>query len=648
MLNSIRKQAGSWIVKVLFLVLVASFAIWGIGDVFRSGSHNPAVATVDDTEISSSDLAEAFSNRLDAMQRQFGTAIDRERAIQLGLMQQSLQELIARRLIDLRARDMGLRVDDATLRQAITDNPVFQTAGKFDRSRFEQLLSANGMTEGSYLVALRQDALRSTLAGSLTGPVVAPKILVDAIYRYRNEQRRGRYLEVPDSSITDLPQPSEDELSAYHDEHQEQYRAPEYRKITFVALRPEDLVAGIGVAEERIEEAYQTRIDQFRTPEQRTVEQLLAPDEKTIQEAARQLADGRSLQAIAEAMKDKGVVWDELGTVAKGNLPADLEKAIFGTNQGEVSAPVKSSFGWHLFRVDKVTPESVKPLALVHDQLEHELALADARDQLPSIANRLDDELAAGTPLADAAAAVGLKAETLAAIDIKGQDPSGKRPDALPPWPEFLKTAFQTQLGETSVLEETSSGADFVLRVDEVKESRVKPVDEVRQELVQAWQAEQRKQLARERAESLLAKAKDGTPLEQLASENGLSVKTIEPVKRTDQGNEQGINPAAVRVLFAAEPGKVAKDVVALGDGFAIVAADEVIAADPSKDPDGVKRLKTELEGDMRADLLDQFQAQLRRDYPVEINAAALNRLMGPDGLAPSAPVRMPQLPGGY
>ena len=131
MLNALRKQAGSWVVKALLMLLVVSFAIWGIGDVFFGGSQNPAVAKVGESEISANELAEAFNQSLRNLQQSVGTQINREQAIQLGLMQQALQDLIARRLVDLRASDMGLTVTDATLRQMITSNPVFQTGGQF-------------------------------------------------------------------------------------------------------------------------------------------------------------------------------------------------------------------------------------------------------------------------------------------------------------------------------------------------------------------------------------------------------------------------------------------------------------------------------------------------------------------------------------
>ena len=630
MLNTIRRQAGSWIVKALLLLLVASFAVWGIGDVFYGGGQNPAVATVGESEISSIELSEEFNQRLNNLQRRLGNTIDREQAIQLGVMQAALQDLIARRLIDLRARDMGLRVSEEVLRAEITGNPVFQTAGQFDRSLFDQVLMANGMTEEGYLAALRQDLAREMLTGSVIGPLSAPGPLVDALYRYRNEQRRGRFLLVDPASITDLPQPTDEQLATFLEEHEDGFTAPEHRKITFVTLAPEDLLEEVEISDEEVEAAYQERLAQYRTPERRDVEQLLATEEATIEQAAGRVAEGVSFDAVAEEIE--GITSDRFDELARGDLPSGLEQAVFALGEGEIGQPVESAFGWHLFRVSGIQPETTTPLAEVRDELQRELALAEASERLPSLANQLDDELAAGTELEEAARAVGLEAKTVDAIDAQGQNPEGTRPDALPSWPEFLPVVFETPAGETSLLEETATGSYFVVQVDEITPQRVRSLDEARDEVAEAWRAERRGQLARERAEALLARAQESSALDQLAGEQSVSVQPIGSVKRTGEGAGQGIDRALVRALFAAEPGRVADEVVPAGDGSALVALDEVIAADPAADPDGVERLRAELRADMQGDVLAQLEAKLREDYPVEIHAAALNRVIGQDG----------------
>ena len=198
-----------------------------------------------------------------------------------------------------------------------------------------------------------------------------------------------------------------------------------------------------------------------------------------------------------------------------------------------------------------------------------------------------------------------------------------------------MRVALETGADETSLLEETDAGGYFVVRVDEVTAPRLKPVEEVRDELVEAWKAERRRQLAQERAEALRARLADGAAMDEVLAGTGFASKPIEPMQRNAPGTDDGINRAVVQALFATAPGKVADEVIQLDDGFALVATDEVIAADPAANSEGMKQLARELEGDMRSDLVVQFETQLRREYPIEIDGAAINRLIG-DGLPPT------------
>lgn len=634
MLNSIRRQAGSWVVKILLLLLVASFAVWGIGDIFYGGAQNPVVAEVGPTEILSSELTQEFDRVVDNVQRRLGTGIDREQAIQLGLMQQALQDLIARRLVDLRAREMGLTVSDETLRQMILDNPAFQTAGRFERARFEQILLASGLSEEGYLAALRQDLVRGTLTESLAAPVRAPDPLVDAMYRHRNEERRGRMLVVPTDSVEDVPEPDEEALQAYHEANQQRFTAPEFRKISYIQLSPDDLLEEVQISDQAVQATYEQRADQYREPEVRNVLQLLADDQAKIQAAADRVAEGASLEEAAAAIE--GVSLSDLGEVSPGQLPPELEGAIFDTAEGELSAPVESPFGWHLFRVTEVQEEQVVPLAEVQDAIRDELAREEAMERLPSLANALDDELAAGATLEEAADTLRLEVETIDAVDPRGRGPEGERPANLPDDATFLDVALTTPEDETSLLEEGEDGGYFVLRVDEVTPPRVKPVDEVRDALIAAWTAERRRELARERASALLQRLQEGGAIEGIAEQNDLEIVEIAPVTRRGAPN-QPVTGEVVRALFEAEPGTFASAVVEVPEGYAAVTTDEILGANPADDQDAADQLATALQAEIQNDILSQFSAALRRDYPVEVDTEQLARLNRVDGFSPGA-----------
>ena len=628
MLNAIRKRASSWFVRAFFLVLVASFAVWGVGDMFLGGGASQVAATVGESEITVTEVANAFQSNVEQLQNRLGTAVDREQAVRLGVMDQALEQLVTQRLLDLAAADLGLTVANETLRQAVLSNPAFQTGGQFDRNRFENVLRASGLSEEQFLALLRRDALRAALLESLAAPVAVPETLVDQLYRHRNERRGGQLLVVAPADVREVPRPTEEELAAYHEAHAAEFTAPEYRRLTFVTLEPEDIVEEVQVGEEELREEYELRLDEFTTPERRTVKQLLSSDEEAIRAAADWAGQaGADFATVAES--NPKVSFTDLGEVERGELPAGLEEVAFGLAAGEISKPVRSAFGWHLFRVEEVLPERVVPFEEAREELRRQLAEQRAIDELPALGNALDDELAAGLPLEEAAANVGLEVQTAEAVDARGLTPEDEPAAGLPAWPEFLQTAFSTEPGEPTLLHETADGAYFVLRVDEVTPPRQRPLDEVRDEVAAAWEAERRRELARERAEELLAQAAEaGRPLDELAAAAGLTIRNIQPIRRIDSGAQQGLNPEVIGALFDTEPGHVANRVVPVGDGFAVVATNEVLPADPAADAEGVERLRAELAADMRDDLLSQYEAALRARHPVDINAQALSTLL--------------------
>jgi len=628
MLNALRKQAGSWVVKALLLLLVLSFAIWGIGDIFYGNPNEATVATVGDSEITSNDLNNAFNRNLDNLQRQFGGQLTREQAIGIGLLQQTLQEQVSQRLVGIEARDLGITVDDETLRRLITENPTFQTAGRFDRLRFNQLLRTTGLGEEGYLEALRQELSRNALTGSVAAGASVPDVIAERIYQFRNEERRGRFFKIADADITDLGTPSDEAIDEAYKEDEQRFTAPEYRKISYVTLEPKDLLEEVEIPEEDIQASYDERATRYITQEKRSVEQLLANDEEIATKAKALVEEGKTFEEVAEELKDDGVSFTDLGSVTKGGMPAGLGDDAFAVNEGEVTTPVKSPFGYHLFNIKTVEPEEVTPFEEVRDELREELALIEAEDRLPDLATQLDDELAAGSSVGEAAEAVGLNVQSVDAVDRSGLDQSDEAIEALSAWPALIQTAFEAEQGEPSFLEETDDGGYYVVQVDGITEERLKDLDEVRDEVVQVWEGQQRRAGAKARAEELLAKLKEAASMDTLAADDGITIEVIEPLKRSADGAEIGINRAAVQALFGTDAGNIVDEVVEAEDGVLVLLNEEIIEKASSDDKDGFDQLKDELERQARTDVLDQFGNALRGNHPIEIDDDVLTQLI--------------------
>lgn len=626
MLDSLRKHATGWVAKVLFGFLVLSFAIWGIGDIFRVPQGGGTVAEVAGSDVSVQEVGREFENRVARMQEQFGATFDRRTAASLGVLQQAVDSTVARRLVDAHARELELTAADDTVAELIRNDPGLQGTGGFERERFDLFLRQIGLTEAQYIELVRTDLVRNELIGAMTGPVQVPQMLARKLVEFRLEQRRGKAAIVDVASI-EVEAPSEEALSAYLAANATTYQAPEYRSITLVTLAPEDLLAEIEVSDADLQAAYDARMDLYRTPEQRKLEQLLAPDEATIKRAAELAAGGQSFTQVAEALKDEKVERTEVGPLAKGDLPEALDAAAFALAPGALSAPVQTPFGWHLLRPMEIVPEEVQAFDTVKEELRRELSLEQAANQLPDFATRLDDELAAGTAMEEAAQKQGIEPLRLERIDRTGHTPSHERLAADRLNAEILERVFTATQGETSLLEQTEDGRYFMFRIDGVEPAHDRPLAEVRTEVEAAWRAEEQAKKATARAEELRPQASSAASLAQLVQDHAdTRLVEIGPVIRSDDGAAQGVSPEAIAALFSTRAGEVAPGVIAVPGGAAIVGVEEVIPA--AVDEQVLTATEGALGDSARAEILAAYEAALRQRYPVSVDQSVVAQMM--------------------
>jgi len=609
---------------VLFGLLIASFAVWGIGDIFRGSSPVSSIAEVGGEPIPTRDYTQELSREVNRLSARFGGQLDMDQARAFGIPEQVLNGMIGRALFDRKGADLGMLVTDDQIRRLIAQQDAFKNdRGGFDRARFEQQLRILGMGEGEYVETLRRDLIRQQLAGAVSAAVVVPRQLVEALYGYRNERRVAQYVMVRSDSITDMAAPNEPALEAFHKEFSERFMAPERRTVTLVELHGADLATESAVSEAQLREEFETRFEDFVTPETRGLEQIVFETGDQARDARTRLDGGADFATVAEDMTgDKPI---DLGVMARDALPEELAEAAFALSDGTVSEPVESVLGWHILRVVKIEPRQEPTFAEVREELAKEVALRIAIDSMVSIANQLDDELGAGASLEEAARALSLTPRRIEAIDRQGRDSAGE-PVAELPAGAFLGLVFETETGRESLLTETANGDFFILRVDSVTPAQIRPLQEVRTEVTELWRGSQRAKLAREKAEALAARIEVGNEFEIIATEAGLTVSQTQPITRFETAVESTPSPALAAKLFQIGIGEVTTATAA--QGHLVAKLTEVVAADPDADPDAVAAVRESLVDTLQSDLLEQFLATMRGEYGVEINDQALAELL--------------------
>jgi len=610
----------------LFGFLALSFAVWGIGDIFR-GFGRSSLAKIGSTEISIEQFRHAYNEHLQQLGRKLGRAITADQARALGLERQLLGQLMAEASLDEQARQLGLNLSDAEIAREITADANFLGPnGQFDRFRFQQMIRSAGFTEARYAAEQRRVALRRELADALSGGLGAPKTLADAVNRYQNEQRGIDYVALDRAQAGDMAAPTPELIGKYYEEHKAQFRAPEYRKIATLTLSAQDLARTIEVSEADARRHYEERRDTYGTPEKRRVEQIIFPNADEARAAADRIGKGT---AFADLVAERGLKPQDvdLGLIAKSELlDRTVADAAFALPEGAVSAPVAGRFGTVLVHVTKIEAGHKRPYEEVAAEIKQQIAVDSARPQLLDLRDKIEDDRAAGMHLDEIAQKYKLTARTFET------DRSGRGPDAapikdLPSGVDAVSAAFGSNVGvDNEAL--TLPGGGFVwYDVTGITPSRERGLDEVKEQVESRWRDDQVAQRLAAKASELIDKLKSGVPFAELATQSGLKVEALWGLKR---GNASGpLSIGAIDAVF-----QTPKDASGIAPGrnsaerivFRVTEI-KVPAFDPASAE--AKRHGDTLRQAVADDLFGQYVAQLEATLGVTINEDALRRFAG-------------------
>ncbi|MET0605488.1 MAG: SurA N-terminal domain-containing protein, partial [Beijerinckiaceae bacterium] len=424
MMQGLRRAGQTWlgklIVGILFGLLILSFAVWGIADIFRGYGRSTA-ASVGSTEIGVEQLRFAYQNELQRLMRQTRGQITPETARQLRLDQIVLSRLVADAAIDERVRQLGLGVSDDTIADAIRSNPAFRGPdGQFNRGAFDAVLRDNNTNEARFLADQRKGLLREHLQEGLVGGIAAPTALKEAMHRFANETRSVEYVIVPAEGLT-AGAPDETALQKFFDERKSAFRAPEFRTIIALALTPNALAKPDAIsdadARKRYEEIKTTR---FGAPERRAVRQMRFATVDEAKAASERIKAGTSFEAVAAERNIAEKDLDMGRLTRREMIDAAVADAAFALEKDAISEPVNGQFGPVLVKVVDVEPEYVRPFEEVAAEVKLELARAAAQNAIRDTYNKIEDQRASAKPLGEIAQGLGLAAQTFDGVDAQG------------------------------------------------------------------------------------------------------------------------------------------------------------------------------------------------------------------------------------
>ncbi len=610
MLNQLRQGTKGLTSKVLIGLLVLSFAVWGIGGFEGYGAGT--VATVGNEDVT----VQEFANLYDQAQR---VAAQSGQQVQPD---QILARLLLTAALDDEARRNGLGISDQRVAAEIAQTPAFHNAsGSFDRRLFENLLRGARMNTEDYVADVKSELVRSQLSGSVSAGIKVPQPMIEAIYRFRNEERTISYVTVDETAIELVGEPGPAELQAFFEENAGRFRAPEYREIALLTLDPTEIADPDAVTQEELQAEYDRRRSNFEQPERRRVEQIVFEDAENANEALSEIESGSSFAEVAEA-RGASVTDHGLKTNAEF-LDSAVAEAAFAAEPEAPAAVTEGALQPSIIRVTEVEAGSVTPLSEVEARLRRELATRQAREQVNDLYDQVEDERAGGSTLEETAGKFGLPYRHVEGLAADLTMPDGSRITDLPSERELVREVFDTDVGiENSPIR---AGDVWVFyEVVNIEPARDRTLDEVRDEVTAAWTQAQTEERIAARAASLFEALQSGRPLSDIAAEIGATAQTAEGVKRTD--TPQGLSGNAVGQAFAGPEGHVA-NADGQGLGRILLKVDRVIAPAFFAEAPDAEQIRTQLSNALQSDILTTFNAQLRAGRPISVNNAVYQQL---------------------
>ncbi|TNE40328.1 MAG: hypothetical protein EP348_02300 [Alphaproteobacteria bacterium] len=623
MLHAMRKGASSWLAKGLLLLLVASFAIWGIGASMLNSSVGNNAIEVGNQTISLPEFQRAYQRNLNILSQRLQTRLTEEQARQYHLAQLTVNQLASRAVMDQKTKSLGLSASDDDIRDVIHQQKTFQNqTNKFDRFQFEQFLRASGYSEGEYIHMVRNDIMGRQLMDSISNGVTnGPKVMADAIYAYFAEERTANYINIRDTAAGDAPMPEEKELKEFISKNTAAYSAPEYRQVNYLLFKPEDFVKDDPVTDDDLKSEYESRISEFSEPEERQVQQMIFDSEAKARSAREKLEKGEDFTNVGKSDLKLTAEDMDLGKVTRQELLPALQKPVFDLAKGGITEPIKTSLGWHILKVIDIKPEKVKSMSEVKDKLVHDIHLRAAGDVMYKQATKTEDEFAGGATLGEAAKTLNLTVKT-AWLDAHGMDKDGKAVEDLPNDPDFLKSVFTKEKGAEPEITEMQNGNYFAVVVTDIQPSALRPMADIQDEATKSWQENWRHEQIKKKANDLINELKDGKSLANIAKEQGVEVETSKPLKRNGQSTE--LSAAARSGLFGLKKGEYGAAENATQNGMLIFEVDSVIPADPTKDKATADKVSDWVANSIRTSIVAEYESYLQKEIGISVKERLL------------------------
>jgi peptidyl-prolyl cis-trans isomerase D len=624
--ETLRQGLSRIFLLVLMGLLIISFAIWGIADIFRGygGQH---LVSVGDTEIGQQDYLRTQREVMRGMSSTAGRALSLQEAREQGLDKRVLERLIGGAALDNHAKRLGLNISDDALLETIKNDPAFKdSTGNFSPIALQQALRNLDMSEQNYVAVEKEQNLRRQLLSTVGRTATISPVFLAAFNEFNNETRTLRYVVVPGTAAGPVPTPTEDDLKRYYENNRAKFTQPEFRKIGILAVTPETVKDKVTITDADLKAAFDSEKEKLSTPEQRQVQQIAFADKAAADAAYQKIQSGTDFVAIAkeQGLKESDL---DLGLLKRADMPDPaIADAAFKLEKDKTSEPITGQLGKTVIvRVTDIKPGKDVTFEEAKPDLEKKLLKERAQVAIFDLHDKIEDERAAGAQLSEVGTKFNIPYVLFDQVDRRGQSPDGKSPD-LPQKTDLLNAVFATDVGvENDPLDAKDDGLVWYELLGVTPEA-AKPMDQVKDKLTEGWREQKTRDLMTKHTDGLVKQLTDGKSLDDLAKELTTQVVVSEPLKRN--GMTVNILPNALLQAFALPQGGYGSAPTGVEEGRIVFQVDKVTPPAPL-DAVNQNEPKRRLANFIGEDVIGEYFMSLEDRYGVSVNQAAIAKLTG-------------------
>lgn len=641
MLNTLRKGAKSWVAKALIALLIASFAVWGIGDIF-SFSTETAVATAGEEEVTAEEYADALRLQQSRLSQQAGRVVSIGDMRALGIDRRVLAGLLRDAAYRAELAELGIAAPDRAVAEAIRENPAFHgPSGEFADSAYRTMLAQQGFTPQRFERLTRTVIGQSLISTSVSGTAEPPPGAATRIAAYQGERRGVSLLRLVPAMAAEPAEPTEAELEAFLAGNEARFREPERRFGRYLVVDAAAVAAAAEPAEEEVRAAYENAIGRFRTEATAVIDQIPYPSLAEAEAAATRLASG---EADFEALvADRGLAPGDvdLGRVTEAALPPGIAEAVFALDAPGIAGPVETPLGAAIVRVRELTPGATLPFEEVRDDLAAEVARAEALFRVPEIASEVEELRAGGAPFEEIAARVeGVRAGDIEGLardgTLKG---GGEAPGLLASAEARAEIAAALDQEERDMVE-LPDGSFLLVQIDRIEPAYLPPLAEIRDEVSAAWAAEERTKALEARAARIVAGLASGSGATLASTAAGLGRQPVEIEPFLRDGAPPAIPRTLMGSIFEAETGAFLTARDPADGSVLIVEVTEIVPLDPAILEAGTAEIEGLLSDSLGRDTIEYFARAMEAHHGASTMPGAIEQVFGLLGAA-QAPAGM-------